>query len=85
MTLCLTRVSILALLFVVLSGPYLRIDHKFERKPIVAFLFDNSQSMRLPVGPFETDEQFAEAARAAGEVKDDGGTVNSTPSARNSS
>lgn len=80
-TLCVTRVSILALLFVVLSGPYLRIDHKFERKPIVAFLFDNSQSMRLPAGPFETDEQFAEAARAAGEVKADGGSTSApTPS-----
>ena len=77
-TLCVTRVSILALLFVVLSGPYLRIDHKFERKPIVAFLFDNSQSMRLPAGPFETDEQFAEVARATGAVKDDGGVA--TPS-----
>ena len=70
-TLCVTRVSILALLFLVLSGPYLRIDHKFERKPIVAFLFDNSQSMRLPAGPFETDEQFAEVARATGDVKNE--------------
>ena len=70
-TLCVTRVSILALLFLILSGPYLRIDHKFERKPIVAFLFDNSQSMRLPAGPFETDEQFAEVARATGDVKDE--------------
>jgi hypothetical protein len=65
-TLCVTRVSILALLFLVLSGPYLRIDHKFERKPIVAFAFDHSQSMRLPVGPFASDEELAEAARAAG-------------------
>ena len=71
-TLCVTRVSIVALLFLVLAGPFLRIDHKFERKPIVAFLFDNSQSMRLPAGPFETDEQFAEVARATGAVKDDG-------------
>ncbi|HLQ46155.1 MAG TPA: hypothetical protein VK137_15545, partial [Planctomycetaceae bacterium] len=72
LTLCLTRVSILALLFVILSGPYLRIDHKFERKPIVAFVFDHSQSMRLPAGPFETDEQFAEVAKAAGYVTDAG-------------
>ena len=66
LTLCATRLSILTLLVVVLSGPYLRIDHKFERKPIVAFVFDHSQSMRLPAGPFETDEQFADAAKAAG-------------------
>lgn len=80
-TLCATRVSILALLFLVLSGPYLRIDHKFERKPIVAFLFDHSQSMRLPAGPFETDEQFAEVAVATGAVKDDGAAANPvTPS-----
>jgi hypothetical protein len=80
-TLCVTRVSILALLFLVLSGPYLRIDHKFERKPIVAFLFDNSQSMRLPAGPFETDEQFTEVARATGTAKEDGSSPSSvTPS-----
>lgn len=70
-TLCVTRVSILTLLFVVLSGPYLRIDHKYERKPIVAFLFDNSQSMRLPAGPFETDEEFADGARAIGAIKEE--------------
>ncbi len=70
LTLCATRLSILTLLVVVLSGPYLRIDHKFERKPIVAFVFDHSQSMRLPAGPFETDEQFADAAKAAGYVTD---------------
>jgi len=67
-TLCVTRVSILALLVLVLSGPYLRIDHKFERKPIVAFVFDHSQSMRLPAGPFETEEQLVDAAKAAGYV-----------------
>ncbi len=69
-TLCVTRVSILALLFLVLSGPYLRIDHKFERKPIVAFLFDHSQSMRLPAGPFTTDDELSEAARAAGLIRE---------------
>ncbi len=74
LTLCATRLSILGLLVVVLSGPYLRIDHKFERKPIVAFVFDHSQSMRLPAGPFETDEQFAEVAKAAGYVTDAGAT-----------
>ncbi len=75
LTLCLTRVSILGLLFLILSGPYLRIDHKFERKPIVAFVFDHSQSMRLPAGPFETDEQFAEVAKAAGYVTDEGSST----------
>lgn len=70
-TLCVTRVSILALLFLVLSGPYLRIDHKFERKPIVAFLFDHSQSMKLPAGPFQTDEEFADAAKVLGKMSSD--------------
>ncbi len=65
-TLCVTRVSILALMMLVLSAPYLRIDHKYEKKPIVALLFDHSQSMRLPAGPFETDAEFADTARVMG-------------------
>ena len=65
-TLCVTRVSILALMMLVLSAPYLRIDHKYEKKPIIALLFDHSQSMRLPAGPFETDAEFTDAARVMG-------------------
>lgn len=76
-TLCVTRVSILALLVLVLSGPYLRIDHKFERKPIVAFVFDHSQSMRLPAGPFESDDEFLQVAKLTGRAVSEDGKVDS--------
>src|SRR5579863_5360193 len=46
-----TRIVILMLLTITLAGPYLKIDHKVEKKPIVAFFFDGSQSMQLPAGP----------------------------------
>ncbi|OYV92759.1 MAG: hypothetical protein B7Z73_04540, partial [Planctomycetia bacterium 21-64-5] len=39
-----TRVFILLLLVLTLSGPYLKLDMKTEKKPIVALLFDQSQS-----------------------------------------
>ncbi|MDA0833522.1 MAG: hypothetical protein O2955_15055 [Planctomycetota bacterium] len=61
-----TRVTTLLILIAILAGPYLRIDHKFERKPIVAVLFDRSQSMNLPAGPFETDDESLEAATGLG-------------------
>src|SRR5262245_40483054 len=51
-TLSATRILILALLFLVLASPYLKLDHKSEKKPIVGLLFDHSQSMQLPAGPF---------------------------------
>src|SRR5919201_166888 len=59
------RVAVLALLVAVLAGPYLKIDHKNERKPIVALLFDHSQSMQLPAGPFAEAETLR-MAQAAG-------------------
>lgn len=65
-TLTVTRVLTLLMLVGILAGPYLRIDHQYERKPIVAVLFDRSQSMNLPAGPFESDEEFAEAAAGIG-------------------
>jgi hypothetical protein len=59
------RVLILALLFFVLSGPYLKRVEQVEKRPIVAFLFDHSQSMQLEAGPFDPDTE-ARVARAAG-------------------
>jgi hypothetical protein len=67
-----TRVVILALLVVTLSGPYLKIDHKVEKKPIVAFFFDQSQSMQLPAGPFEVESELVKIAQSAGYPVSDG-------------
>jgi hypothetical protein len=65
-TLTATRVLILLLLVLVLGGPYLALDHQAEQKPIVALLFDHSQSMQLPAGPFESDGELGPLAAAAG-------------------
>src|SRR5262245_37017737 len=60
------RVAVLALMVYVLAGPYLKLDLKLERRPIVALLIDQSKSMGLPAGPFESDDEVAGIARAAG-------------------
>jgi hypothetical protein len=60
-----TRLIVLLLLILVLAGPYLKLDHQIEKKPIVAVVFDHSQSMTLPAGPFP-DDQLDRVARAAG-------------------
>src|SRR5947209_3482175 len=65
-TLTLTRVLILALLVLVLGSPILKLDHKSEKKPIVALLFDHSQSMQLPAGPFESEGELSRIGAAAG-------------------
>jgi hypothetical protein len=67
-----TRVSILLLLVLALAGPYLKLDMKLEKKPIVALLFDQSQSMGLAAGPFETDAAVRAAAEAVGLQVTDG-------------
>ncbi len=61
-----TRILILALLIVILAGPYLKLHLQSEKKPIVAFLLDHSQSMQLPAGPFESDSELIPIAGAAG-------------------
>ena len=66
LTLTLTRVLILAILIVALAGPYLRLDHSEERKPVVAVLLDRSESMKLPAGPFESEDELLRMARVAG-------------------
>jgi hypothetical protein len=60
------RVAILALLVGVLAGPYLKIDHQNEKKPIVALLIDHSQSMQLPAGEFINEAELLGIAQAAG-------------------
>jgi hypothetical protein len=70
--LSLTRVLVLALLVVVLASPILKADQEREKRPIVAFLFDYSQSMQLPAGPFESEDETVRIARAAGYQAPDG-------------
>src|SRR5205823_9867322 len=60
-----TRTLILALLILVLAGPYLKLDQQNEKKPIVAVLFDHSQSMQLEAGPFDSDSEVMRIADAA--------------------
>ncbi len=61
------RVVILALLVVVLASPFVRRTDVEEKKPIVAILFDDSQSMGLASGSFEgADETVRKLAIAAG-------------------
>ncbi|HJT33987.1 MAG TPA: hypothetical protein VJ783_18220 [Pirellulales bacterium] len=67
-----TRVAILVLLVLVLAAPYLKLDLTLEKLPIVALLFDQSQSMGLPAGPFESDADLLKAAEATGYPVTDG-------------
>ncbi|HWB13854.1 MAG TPA: hypothetical protein VG826_31800 [Pirellulales bacterium] len=67
-----TRVLILLLLVLTLAGPYLKLDMKLEKKPIVALLFDQSQSMGLAAGPFDADAALLAAAEATGLQVTDG-------------
>jgi hypothetical protein len=60
------RIAILFLLVLVLAGPYLRMDHQDEKKPIVALLFDHSQSMQLPAGEYARGPEQTQVAHAAG-------------------
>jgi hypothetical protein len=64
-TLTATRIVILLLLVFVLGAPYLKLDQKQEKRPIMALVFDQSQSMALRAGPFDTDEEVLAAAEAA--------------------
>lgn len=65
-TLTATRVIVLAILVFILAGPYLKIDHQISKRPIVAILLDESQSMKLPAGPYASDEELNAVAEAEG-------------------
>src|SRR3569623_1276870 len=64
-TLTATRIAILLLLVLVLAAPYLKLDMKIEKKPILALVFDQSQSMSLPVGSLP-DDDLVKTAQAVG-------------------
>ena len=70
-TLTAIRVAILLLLIVVLAAPSLKLDLKIEKRPLVALVFDESQSMSLPVGPFD-EEELSKTAAALGLPSADG-------------
>lgn len=64
-----TRIAVVALLVLVLAGPYLKVDYQVDKRPVVALLFDQSQSMQLPSGPFEDETEAKKVAQAAdGEI-----------------
>ena len=67
-----TRVLVLAILICVVAGPYLELDLHITKRPIVALLFDSSQSMQLPAGPFASEEELLAAAVVAGKKTPDG-------------
>ncbi len=62
-TLSACRIGVLLLLVIVLGAPYLHIDETLDLKPVVALIVDDSASMQLPAGPFDSAE-----ANALGEV-----------------
>src|SRR4051812_2202149 len=64
--LTLTRVLILLLLVGIVGNPHANLDVRKEHKPVVAVLIDHSQSMTLPAGPFESEDELKRIADAAG-------------------
>lgn len=62
------RICVLALLVIVLGGPYLRLEEPVTQKPVLAWLTDESASMSLPVGACD-DAQLVNLALAAGMLK----------------
>lgn len=70
--LSLTRVLLLLLLVAVLADPIIKLDESREKRPIVALLFDQSQSMQLPAGPFDSEGELMAMAQAAGYRTPDG-------------
>ena len=65
-TLTATRAIILGLMLLTLAGPFLKLDQRVEKRPVVAVVLDQSDSMRLPAGPFENASVTAQLAVAAG-------------------
>jgi hypothetical protein len=70
-----TRIFVLAMLILVLASPVLRLTEEINKKPILAVVFDASQSMQLPAGPFASDEERLAVAKAAGLAVGDDGTM----------
>ncbi|MBC8354898.1 MAG: hypothetical protein H8E66_23210 [Planctomycetes bacterium] len=58
------RVFVTVVILLILSGPYLRLDMTVQRKPVLAILLDNTQSMQLPIDPTTTTHSQTRFARA---------------------
>ena len=67
-TLTATRAIILGLMLLTLAGPFLKLDQRVEKRPVVAVVLDQSDSMRLPAGPFASETVTRQMAEAAGLV-----------------
>jgi len=69
-----TRIIILLILIFVLSGPYLSLDQSIDKRPILAYFLDDSQSMALPAGPFEDESEIQRISETLGYAKTDAET-----------
>ena len=58
------RIAVLVLLVVVLAGPAVKLTLDEQKKPVLAVVVDESQSMTLPLGAFE-DKQLQQLAQVA--------------------
>ena len=65
------RVVVLLLILLILSGPYLRLDMTVRKKPVLAILLDNTQSMRLPFDMAERLDPPSRYARARTALADE--------------
>ncbi len=48
------RIGVVAVLVLVVGEPYVRVQETIAQKPIVAVIVDESGSMKLPAGPFDS-------------------------------
>ncbi len=78
-----TRVTVLLLLVLALSGPFLKLEYQREKRSVVTVLFDQSASMELPAGPFENDAEVLAIAKATGYSVPDSGVDAETRKALN--
>ena len=71
----LARVFVLLLILLILSGPYLRLDLTVQKKPVLAILLDNTQSMQLPIEPDAGGDSPTRYARAQAALADEQSTL----------
>lgn len=67
--LTITRVIIFLLLVLTLAGPFLKLDHQIERRPVLAVVVDQSESMDLPIGRWGTEQESLAIAQSVGLIE----------------
>ena len=67
------RMAVLGLLVLVVAGPYVRLHQQEQRKPLLAFMIDESTSMTLPLGTF-SDDRMMQLAQVAGMLETEDGS-----------